>query len=128
MTPEVLRDSAQPTLLDELAAFGVELTEIAVLVAEIQARRHPRLFLATIAHGSILLSGPLEPVFSADPPTGYCARIGLLISSTRRRSSAAFRTSCSRGRCLPVSWKRALVQEYGSHYNRQRPHSALGYR
>src|SRR5215208_2780283 len=82
MTPEVLRDSAQPTLLDELAAFGVELTEIAVLVAEIQARRHPRLFLATIAHGSILLSGPLEPVFSADPPTGYCARIGLLISST----------------------------------------------
>src|SRR5215208_8174183 len=84
MTPEVLRDSAQPTLLDELAAFGVELTEIAVLVAEIQARRHPRLFLATIAHGSILLSGPLEPVFSADPPTGYCARIGLLISSTLR--------------------------------------------
>src|SRR5215217_9574685 len=82
MTPEGLRGGAQPTLLDELAAFGVELTEIAVLVAEIQARRHPRLFLATIAHGSILLSGPLEPVFSADPPTGYCARIGLLISST----------------------------------------------
>jgi hypothetical protein len=47
------------------------------------------LFLATILHGSVLLPRLLAPVVFADPPEGYCARIGLLISSIEKVDSLA---------------------------------------
>src|SRR5215218_289786 len=75
--------AAQPAPLDELAAFGVDETEVAVLVSQIHTRRHLHLLGATITHGPILLSGPLkEPVdYLQTLRQGTARRIGLLISS-----------------------------------------------
>src|SRR5215216_6345002 len=53
---------SHPTLLDHLAAVGVQKTQIAVFVAEIHSGRHLWSYFATIHSGPILLSGPLEPV------------------------------------------------------------------
>jgi hypothetical protein len=53
--------------LDKLTTVGVEDAHIAVLVAEVQTHRHRRLLGATIIHGLILLSGPLEPEVICSP-------------------------------------------------------------
>src|SRR5215216_7148540 len=80
---EVVWGSTQPALLEELTTVGVEDAQIAVLVAEVQTHRHLRLLGATITHGSILLSGPLqEPVDYLQPlPKGTARGLALLISS-----------------------------------------------
>ena len=65
---EIVRGSAQPTFLNELAAFGVEDAQITVLVTEVQPHRHLlRLLGANITHGSILLSRLLEPLIICRP-------------------------------------------------------------
>ena len=66
---------AQPAPFDELAAFGVDETEVAVVVSQIHTRRHLHLLGATITHGPILLSLGHKRArrLFADPPTGYCA-------------------------------------------------------
>src|SRR5215212_2970369 len=53
---------AEQTLLNNLTALRFDEAQIAVLVAEIHSGRHLWSFFATITHGPILLSGPLEPV------------------------------------------------------------------
>jgi hypothetical protein len=61
-SPQSFGGGSHPTLLDHLAAVGVQKTEIAVFVAEIQPGRHPWSLFVTIHCGPILLPGPLEPV------------------------------------------------------------------
>src|SRR5215210_3706932 len=53
--PEGLQSATQPTLLDDLAASGVQQAQMTVLVTKIQTSCHPLRFLATITHGPILL-------------------------------------------------------------------------
>src|SRR3712207_3715993 len=71
--------SAQPALFDDLAAFGVDEAEMAILVAKIQSGCHLWVLPATIVHGPIPPS--IEPYGARTycRPKGYCARIGLLI-------------------------------------------------
>src|SRR5918993_4686040 len=54
--PHRLWGGAQPAPFDEFAAFGVDETEVAVVVSQIHTRRHLHLLGATITHGPILLS------------------------------------------------------------------------
>jgi hypothetical protein len=56
-SPQSFWGGSHPTLLDHLAAVGVQKTEIAVFVAEIEPGCHLRLFAATIHGGPILLPG-----------------------------------------------------------------------
>ena len=81
--PEIVWGGAQAALFYDLAAFGVDEAQIAVLVAEVHSSRHLHLLPATITRGPILLCGPLkEPVdYLQTLPQGTARRIGLLISS-----------------------------------------------
>jgi hypothetical protein len=81
--PYGLWGSTQPALLDDLAALGVDQAQVAVLVSQIQTHCHLRRSFATIVHGPT--SFHIEPIWSsqifAEPRTGYCAGVGLLIPS-----------------------------------------------
>jgi hypothetical protein len=56
-SPQSFGGCTHPTLLDHLAAVGVQETQIAVFVAEIQPGRHLWSLFVTIHCGSILLPG-----------------------------------------------------------------------
>ncbi len=59
-SPQSFGGGAHPTLLDHLATVGVQKTEMAVFVAEIQPGRQPWSLFVTIHLGPILLPiGPL---------------------------------------------------------------------
>ena len=70
--PEGLGSGAQPTLFYDLAALGIEKAQVAVLVAEIQTRRHLRLLLVSIAHGPILLCWAARARKYLQTLKGYC--------------------------------------------------------
>jgi hypothetical protein len=60
-SPQSFGGGSHPTLLDHLAAVGVQETQIAVFVAEIQPGRHLWSLFVTIQCGPILLPGRKSP-------------------------------------------------------------------